>query len=182
MVRSGVSNAGSSSFPWVHLANAVLLLGLWVWSWSTFVALPGQPGGMDGGGSFQQLTFWDRLLLPLVATVITLVNYGLGPVIKRTRRINLPSSVRFTELPPEDQARIRGLALRFLQWMNAVLLVGLLLVDVNVKLAARSPSDAEPFPVVGVVYLVIVPALASILFLIQLTQTVRAAERQMKRR
>lgn len=175
--------AGGTPFPWVHLVNAALLLGLWLWSWTVFPELPGQlPGRIGPSGDLEwDPAFWNWFSRPIAATALSLLNYGLAPVIGRAKNFNVPSSLPFTELLPEDQAHIRGLTIRFLQWMNVVLLGGFWLLQVGVREAALNPDPSSaPISVMGMVYLVVAPGLATVAFLVVITQAVRQAEQRAK--
>lgn len=173
--------SSGSPFPWLHLLNAALLAGLWLWSWLALQELralapvPG-PGGQvppDAPAS------WDWFSLPIAAAALTLVNYGLAPLIRRLKSLNIPSSVPFSELLPGDQDRIRSLTVRFLQWTNALLLGGLWILQAGMREKLLSGDGTMGLAsVLGLVYLVAIPGMSTVVFLVSITQAVREAEKR----
>src|SRR5690606_10667807 len=184
MSRWGSGDGPGASVPWVHLVNAVLLVGLWAWSWAVFPAPPahlpepigprGPPGGAPRPG--------EGLALPLTSAALRLGSYWLGPPIRRARPLNLSTAPPITHFRPEDQARIRHLTARYLLWMNAILIGGLWLLQIHQRAAVLAPSPGPArVPALAILSLVVAPAIASLFFLSTITHLAREAEPRARR-
>ena len=170
---------GLLPFHGVHLANAALLVGLWWWSWRVFPGLPAEiPGHIGPGGiRWDPTTFRAWFSLPILAAVLTAFHYAMVPFIRRTNRFNIPSTASFADLLPGDQEEVRTLTIRFLQWMNVMLLVGLWLLQGGSYETAMNPEGAlGATSAMGIVYLMVAPTFASIGFLVYMMRAVRDAE------
>lgn len=184
MSRWGSGDGPGASVPWVHLVNAVLLVGLWTWSWAVFPAPPAHlPEPIGPGGPLEAAPSLGKwLALPITAAALSLGSYGLVPLIRRTRHFNLPTATPITEFRPEDQARIRHLTARYLLWMNAILIGGLWLLQIHQRAAVLDPSPGpERVPALAILYLVVAPAIASLFFLSTITHLAREAEQRARR-
>jgi hypothetical protein len=172
---------GFLPFHGVHLANTALLGGLWWWSWSVFAELPAEiPGHIGPGGvRWDATTFWSWFSLPMVATGLTVLHYSLVPWIRRTNRFNLPSSVSFDELLPGDQAEVRTLTIRFLQWMSAMIVAGFFMLQGGKWETAIHPEGGVGVTTgLGIAYLLVAPTFAALVFLVFMTRAVGDAERR----
>jgi hypothetical protein len=170
---------GLLPFHGVHLANAVLLVGLSWWSWRVFPDLPAEiPGHIGPGGiRWEPTTVRSWFSIPFLAAGLTALHYGLIPFIRRTNRFNIPSSASFDDLLPGDQEEVRTLTIRFLQWMNVLLLAGLWFLQGGSYETAMNPEGGIGLTsAMGIAYLVVVPSVVSWGFLIYLIRAVRDGE------
>ena len=81
MSRWGSGDGPGASVPWVHLVNAVLLVGLWAWSWAVFPAPPAHlPEPIGPGGPLEAAPSLGKwLALPITAAALSLGSYGFVP-------------------------------------------------------------------------------------------------------
>jgi hypothetical protein len=175
---------GILPFHGVHLANGALLLGLWWWSWSVFPSLPDEiPGHIGPGGiRWDPATLGKWLSLPIIAAALTAFHYSMVPFLRRTNRFNLPSSISFDELLPGDQEEVRTLTIRFIQWVNAVLLGGFWILQAGSWETAMNPEGGMGVTTgLGIAYVMVVPTFLSLGFLVYMMQAVGDAERRARR-
>jgi hypothetical protein len=117
--------AAGSGYMWLHATNAVLLVGLWVFAVAVYGSLPDQvPGHIGTSG----VTRWDAkqnsawLLLPIIATVQTVVMYGVSAAASGgPSGLNVPAKKRLLTLPREGQRYamqpVRGFIFGIATWL-----------------------------------------------------------------
>lgn len=117
-----------ASYAWLHVLNAILLLGLWVFAIAAYPGLPEQvPGHIGGSG----VTRWDAkqnspwFILPIIALVNGAMMYGVSAISRSTPgSFNVPAKDRLMKLPREGQlyamAPMRGFMYGLATWLLAL--------------------------------------------------------------
>jgi hypothetical protein len=117
--------SGSTSYVWLHWANGVLLLGLWLFTILGYERLPDLvPGHIGPSG----VTRWDAkqnsmwFILPLIGTVHSAVMYGLATAAASgASGFNVPAKKRLLALPKDGQRYamqpVRGFMFGMATWL-----------------------------------------------------------------
>jgi uncharacterized membrane protein len=147
-VTGPAGEAAAADHRWLHLLNALLLLGLWAFTILAYASLPELvPGHIGPSG----VTRWEArhnsmwFIVPLLGSVHAVMMYGLSTLANSSpASFNVPDKKRLLALPPEGQRYalepMRGFMFRMATW----LLVLILYVQYSFYRVAVEAQTGEP--------------------------------------
>ncbi|HSJ24938.1 MAG TPA: DUF1648 domain-containing protein [Longimicrobiales bacterium] len=173
--RFNKPDAGTS-YTWLHVLNAVLLLGLWVFAIGAYPGLPEQvPGHIGGSG----VTRWDAkqsspwFILPIIALVNAAMMYGISAISHSTPgSFNVPAKTQLMKLPREGQRYAMAPMRGFMYGMATWLLVLLGYIQVEMYRIAHAGPGAD-VATSGLLWVTILMVAAVVIMAVRMSGTVK---------
>ncbi len=164
----------------LHLTNAVLLLGLFVWSTAVWPSLPAEiPAhfGPDGQPTrWEERSLWRWFTMPIVALLLTTMNYGFAGAVRRwPRMVNLPDKERFLRLPEREREPVLALLRQMMYGISVPLLLVFGLIQYGTWRAALGEPSVG-YMVASIVIAVLVTPLIAIAWLPRIQSAINRAE------
>ena len=97
------------------------------------------------------------MLLPIVASAVTALVYGIAAIIPRDiRNLNLPNKEQLLRLPSDRQHAVVAMVRTSMRWIATIVLVVLSLIQLEVYAVARAEPGPFPLAVLIAVFVLLV--------------------------